>query len=510
MRLISLSLNWSRAFTFGLITLSLILTACGDNATATQQTSAASVAVATSAAAGTSVTTPNSSTNPTTGSNTTPSNSPNSAVGTASSNSTGSKAKVVFWSNQRHDQPLMNAQIEQFNRENPDNLEIDYKIFTDDYPNLLQLAFQSNQGPDIFITRSLENMPSMVKAGYVEPLDSYLTPETKDRIGQVNFSEGMTVFNGKFYSLPTFASTFRLIYNKDLFKKAGLSNPPTTLTELVEDAKKLTQVGKADGAYGFAINLKTPSNAWNRTLSPVATRSGFRDYDYKTGQYNFAVDKPILQAFRQIVTDGSMFPSYRSLDIDPLRSQFADDKIGMYMSVSAEVGVYVNQFTPKIEWAAAPVPTVDSPAKSGSLLGRTDWLAMSGRSKNKAAAWKVMQWFYRPEFLIKYQEEGYGNLVLPGLSKSAKAPTAPGSSYFLPDFKNADAVWPIPPTVSKIEGKDFSAMFAEYVFGITPDLDTILSDLTARYNKALARDVSSGTIQKLVLPDFDPAQLKAK
>ncbi len=502
MRLISLSLDRLRVFTFGLIALSLLMTACGDNAT-TQPTAAASVAVTTNAISGTTATTANSSTNPTTSSTT-------SAAGNVSSNGAGSKTKVVFWSNQRHDQPLMNAQIDQFNRENADNLEIDYKVFTDDYPNLLQLAFQSNQGPDIFITRSLENMPSMIKAGYVESLDNYLTPEIKDRIGQVNFSEGMTVFNGKFYSLPTFASTFRLIYNKDLFKKAGLSNPPTTLTELVEDAKKLTQVGKAEGAYGFAINLKTPSNAWNRTLSPVTTRSGFRDYDYKTGQYNFAVDKPVLQAFRQIVTDGSMFPSYRSLDIDPLRSQFADGKIGMYMSVSAEVGVYVNQFTPKIEWAAAPVPTVDSPAKSGSLLGRTDWLAMSGRSKNKAAAWKVMQWFYRPEFLTKYQEEGYGNLVLPGLSKSAKTPTAPGSTYFLPDFKNADAVWPLPPTVSKIEGKDFSAMFAEYVFGLTPDLDTMLSDLTARYNKALARDVSSGTIQKLVLPDFDPAQLKAK
>jgi len=463
------------------------MTACGDNANPTQPP-AASITNVTTAANG----------------------SMTSANTTAISNGGSSKTKVVFWSNQRHDQPLMKAQVEQFNRENADKVEIDYQVFTDDYPNLLQLAWQSNQGPDIFISRSLENMPSLVKTGYVEPLDNYVTQDIKDQIGQVNFAEGMTVFNGKLYSLPTFASTFRLLYNKDLFKKAGLTAPPVTLSELVEDAKKLTEVGKADGAYGFAINLKTPSNAWNRTLSPVATRSGFRDYDYKTGQYDFAVDKPILQAFRQIVTDGSMFPSYRSLDIDPLRSQFADGKIGMYMSVSAEVGVYINQFKPKIEWAAAPVPTVDSPTKSGSLLGRTDWLAMNGRSKNKAAAWKVMQWFYRPEFLIKYQEQGYGNLVLPGLSKIAKAPTEVGSSYFLPDFKNADAVWPIPPTVSKIEGKDFSVMFADYVFGLSPDLDKLLSDLTARYNKALARDISSGTIQKLVLPNFDPAQLKAK
>lgn len=469
-----------RAFVFLLVGLNLLLAACGEST----PTPAGSVTLPTQA--GGTVT---------------------GGAAKGVGNTAEAKTKIVFWSNDRHDQTLMLDEIDKFNRENTDNLAIDYQIFTDDYPNLLQLAWQSKQAPDIFISRSLENMPSIVRAGYVEPLDSYLTPQLKDQIGQINFVEGSTMYGGKFYSLPTYASTFRLIYNKDLFKKAGLTTPPASLDEMVADAKKLTEVGKPDGAYGFAINLKTPSNAWNRALTPLTTRSGVRDYDYTTGQYNFAADKPVLQAFRQIVNDGSMFPTYQSLDIDPLRSQFADGKIGMYLSISAEVGVFANQFKPKIEWAAAPVPSVDPTAKSGSLMGRSDWLAMSAKSKNKDAAWKVMQWFYRPEFLIRYQEEGYGNLVLPGLSKTAKPATQTGSQYFVPDFKNTDAVWPVPPFVSKIEGKDFSAMFADYVFGRDPDLDKTLSDLTARYNKALARDITSGTVQQLVLPNFDPARL---
>jgi multiple sugar transport system substrate-binding protein len=121
-----------------------------------------------------------------------------------------------------------------------------------------------------------------------------------------------------------------------------------------------------------------------------------------------------------------------------------------------------------------------------------------------------MQWFYRPEFLIRYQEEGYGNLVLPGLVKIAKPATQTGSQYFIPDFKNADAVWPVPPFVSKIEGKDFSVLFADYVSGREGNLDNTLDDLTARYNKALARNIDSGTVQRLVLPNFDPTTLITK
>lgn len=43
-----------------------------------------------------------------------------------------------------------------------------------------------------------------------------------------------------------------------------------------------------------------------------------------------------------------MLPGVESLDIDPLRAQFAEGKIGMYMSYSSEPGVYKNQFLPRL------------------------------------------------------------------------------------------------------------------------------------------------------------------
>jgi multiple sugar transport system substrate-binding protein len=50
-----------------------------------------------------------------------------------------------------------------------------------------------------------------------------------------------TQYGGKRCALPLLADTYGLYYNKDLFKKAGISSPPKTIAELTADAKKLTQ-----------------------------------------------------------------------------------------------------------------------------------------------------------------------------------------------------------------------------------------------------------------------------
>ncbi len=54
--------------------------------------------------------------------------------------------------------------------------------------------------------------------------------------------------------MPFLADAYGLYYNKDMFAAAGIANPPKTLSELTDDAKKLTK-RKADGTIkvaGFA------------------------------------------------------------------------------------------------------------------------------------------------------------------------------------------------------------------------------------------------------------------
>jgi len=227
------------------------------------------------------------------------------------------KTKLVWWTHQRHDMDFMQEKVNAFMAENPD-IEIEYVVMTDNYAQNLELAFQSGDEPDIFSMRGT--------AAYyhdremIAPLDEYITADHRERFGKLLEIVDNNYVDGHTYSFPNFGNIFRAVYNKDLMDKAGITKIPTTLSEYVEAITKMTEVGKADGQYGFAINLKTPGGAFNRAIDKIAEASGLQPYDYTTGKYDFSGMKPIVSAFAKMYKDNLMFPGVELLGMDPLRS----------------------------------------------------------------------------------------------------------------------------------------------------------------------------------------------
>ncbi|MDF2836389.1 MAG: transporter substrate-binding protein [Paenibacillus sp.] len=410
------------------------------------------------------------------------------------------KTKISYWTNDRHDADYIKQVVDNFNQTNDYNIEVELVVKTDEYDQAIDISFVSAQAPDVF--RAKENtIQTYYKKGYLEPIDGYLTDAS-----QFPEIENFNTFDGKRYSLPNFGATMRLVYNVDLFQKAGIATPPTTLAEMVEAAKKITEVGKADGAYGFAQNFKNPGSAFGRSARVIAEMSGYGGfgYDHKTGKYDFSNFKEIINAFKQIKDDGSMLPGVESLDIDPLRAQFAEGKIGMYLSFSSEPGVYKNQFPAKIQWAAAPPPTIDGNINGASGFLGGQWLVMSNQSKNKDAAWKFMQYMYGDDVLKPYHEQGFGISMVPHIAASAAPPQIEGIEGFLPT--KYDGVWPLAPTVT-IEGSDNWTEFWKYVVK-GGDFDALVKQLNDRYNTALDKARVNGDVKINASPDFDPAKLQ--
>jgi multiple sugar transport system substrate-binding protein len=80
-----------------------------------------------------------------------------------------------------------------------------------------------------------------VKAGQVTPLDDLLTPQVKDDFDPHALAEN--TIDGHIYAVKMLVDTGVIYYRKSLFKKAGITHPPTTFAELLADAKKLTKGG---------------------------------------------------------------------------------------------------------------------------------------------------------------------------------------------------------------------------------------------------------------------------
>ncbi|CAH1225724.1 hypothetical protein PAECIP111891_05855 [Paenibacillus allorhizoplanae] len=414
------------------------------------------------------------------------------------------KTKLSYWTGDRHDMDYIKSVVQKFNETNGENIEVEMVVKTEDFNQAIDLAFASGQAPDVIRVKENTIQPFAAK-GYLKPIDSYLTDAIKKKFPVI---DDFNRIGGKMYSLPNYGSTLRLVYNKELFAKAGIAAPPKTLKEMVEDAKKITAVGKANGSYGFAQNFKSPESALGRSARVIAEASGYGGlgFDFKTAKFDFTSYKEILQSFKQMVDDGSTLPGMESLDIDPLRAQFAEGKIGMYISFSSEPGVYANQFPAKIEWAAAPVPTIDGTIKGATSFLGGQWLAISNTTKNADQAWKFMNFMYQDEVLKTYHEKGFGLSMVPSVSSVAKKPEIKGIDGFLPIGN--DGTWPLQPTVT-VEGMKFNDAFFKYMIS-GGNLDQIIQDLNKRYNDALDKAVTKGDVKVTPNPSFDPMKLMMK
>lgn len=417
-----------------------------------------------------------------------------SSTGGAAVTPNAEKVKLSFWYNSRHDSQFIEEKIAHFNETNEGNIEVELTVMAENYNQSLDLAFSSNQAPDVFE----KPVRDMYEKGYIEPLNDYLDEDMKQKFSSA-FVEGTSMFEGNIISLANYANTIRLVYNVDLFEAVGLK-APKSLDDMVEAAKKITEYGKDKGIYGWAMNYKNPSSSLGRSLSAIAQINGYPGgYHYATARFDFGPWKPIAEAFRQMYADGSTIPGAESLDIDPLRAQFAEGNIGMYISYSFEPGVYQNQFPAKIRWAAAQVPTIDGGEPKGVIgVGGTTWLALSSESKNKEAAWEFMKYMYGEELLVEYHEQGLGLSILPHVLAKAGDPVIPGMEYFIPT--KYDGNYPIQPRYS-IEGKSIWDELMTYIL-VGGDLDKILAETTVRYNQALDRSIADGN-QVEPIPDFD-------
>ncbi|WP_322906105.1 sugar ABC transporter substrate-binding protein [Paenibacillus campi] len=426
----------------------------------------------------------------------------------SSSEASGGKTKIVYWTPDRHDAEFMQSKVDEFNKTNTDNIEVQMNVMGDNYPQAVDIAFASKQAPDVL---QIDDFETYVKKGYITPINDYMSDEMKQTFKNVIIDHKNEI-DGKIYTLPNTGQTWRLIYNEDLFKRAGIASPPTTLSEMIQDAKKITDIGKAEGIYGFASPLKGVSGFSRpaNTVAPASTTTGVDGYDYVTGQFDFSMYKDIAQAMRQMMTDGSMLPGVESLDIDPLRAQFAQGKIGMYFNHSGEAGVYKDQFPTKINWAAALPPTPDGKIVGAIQVIGGSYIGISADSEHKDAAWKFMSYVYSTKLQTQYYEDGYGISLIPTVLEHATKPTIPGIAGFLP--RKYDALYPANPlsaTESQVEGAKWTDDFVKYVL-IGGDLNSVINDLNTRYNAALkqARDTGLTTIQ--ADPSFDSAKLEGK
>lgn len=279
---------------------------------------------------------------------------------------------VTWWSGDSHNKDLMEKLIKDFNETTgkEKGINIEYKVIGGDgAAQAVELALKSGVGPDLF---TKGDMNVMAQEGTILALEDLpggdeILATYGDAI-PYGFTSG-----GKTYRVPISATTRGLMYNKDMFKAAGIvdengeAKAPATYEELREDAKKLTD--ESARKYGIIFPLKwggwfdsdVGSNAAQQTTE-------FLYYNYDKGEYDYSGMKPIIEVMAGIYSDGSVYPGADSVDNDSARALFAEGMVGMKFAYSFDVGVLTDQFPAKCDWGVAPLPALDENARYAQYM----------------------------------------------------------------------------------------------------------------------------------------------
>lgn len=422
----------------------------------------------------------------------------------------GEVTVINVWSKDRHDATYVQEKIDQYNATNTDNIQINYQLYTDNYVQAVDMAVQSDEMPDILVYQE-QVFDKYVTAGQWADLNPYLDDEMKSLLGSSIFP-GYNELDGKLYFIPTTGTTCRLFYNKEIFERVGIQNPPETLEEMVEDARLITSELSGEGIYGFAENMKSATSGLGRSMVVGLQRETGAPfgYDFAKGEYDFTTWADTLRLWKELLSDECAFPGCESLDIDPLRTQFAAGKIGMYMSYThAEPGVYQNQFPMDSEkWDCVPIPTAGGKALGKQYFSGTSSYMLNAKSANVDKAFKVYKdVFANKEFLVGYYEGGFGVSIIPEVIEAAQPSE---------DFKNKkwllisdiDTLLPKPPHTAfaagmVVEGEDLYKTCESIYYG-NADLEATLQDLTDRYNKGYQDAIQNGVASEIKIDGYDP------
>jgi arabinogalactan oligomer/maltooligosaccharide transport system substrate-binding protein len=159
---------------------------------------------------------------------------------------------VTYWdtSDAKVEAPAYKALIAAFEAKYP-KIKVNYQNV--DFTTVEQkfkTAAQSGKGAPDVIRTDVGLIPEYASLHYIAPLDG--TPALTGTSDFVAGPLNTTKYDGKSYAVPSVTDTLGLLYNKDLFAKAGITAPPTTWDEMVADAAKVK--AKVPGVAGTYMN----------------------------------------------------------------------------------------------------------------------------------------------------------------------------------------------------------------------------------------------------------------
>ena len=196
--------------------------------------------------------------------------------------------------------------------------------------------------------------------------------------------------NNKSYMFPVASFVYPIFINLDMFKAAGLEKLPSTRTEFVEAAKKLTDPAKNQYGWVLPLSLQTPNGIQNDVMSWVWASGGSM---MKDGKPDLTNDNVIaaLKYIESMYKEGLISPgSFAKQEQDKVE-EFVNGRIGMMVDTLAHINM-IRERNPNLKFAISALPAADGYDGRRGLPYAAWGIGISEKSEHKAEAWKLVSY----------------------------------------------------------------------------------------------------------------------
>lgn len=269
----------------------------------------------------------------------------------------------------------------------------------------LALQLKSKDSSVDVFSYGTEDLPSFASAGEVAPLNEYIndpnaTAADYDISDVAPKIQASCESGGKTYCVASHAGGGILYYNTAMFKAAGITSPPESPAELLQDAQKLTTPEHA----GFCVRgdksqaLYDAFQIWNWFVpydNPITGTYFDKNWNFLLGQEPYASQ---FATFYRTILQTAAPKGISTYLVDNCLQDFQQGRVAMWQDAADSMPAVLDPAQSKVanDTAFWEMPCQQVNPNNCALV-QPFGVWMNNASKHKGAAWQLIQFLTSPK-----------------------------------------------------------------------------------------------------------------
>jgi multiple sugar transport system substrate-binding protein len=319
----------------------------------------------------------------------------------------------------------LKAQVDAFQKANP-TIKVDMTyVNSDNALEKLTVALQGGKAPDVTYQYGT-NLPQLATSPSVVDLtDRVSAPDYNWNDFPAGERDVFTI-GGKVIGVPALVDNLAVVYNKDLFKAAGLAEPGPDWTwdELVADAKALTDTGKNQFGLEWPID-GSESEVWKYVAMLWEAGGDLMSADGTKTAFSSPQGATALAALGDMAKAKALYLN-AAPDSEKANQLFNGNKIGMFITGPWNLADF-----PDASYGVQVMPKFAG-GNHDTIAGPDAWVVMDNGDARVEAAWKLVQYLTSPDQVLA------DSLATGHLPTRSSVGSMPGFAPFATSFPGID------------------------------------------------------------------------